>query len=157
MIFKRLILTVLAGALVNHAWADEPEAPNLDLNAISLTRFAIQSLYSPARLLVTPPEIMRTPMQTHRHITLVYGASMTATPLIAWKGGDLYVTVIELKNDLNKPVDVDPRQFLGHWQTATLFPTNHLQARGHANTTTAFVTSDKPFGEALLQNKEFVR
>ncbi|HBI22029.1 MAG TPA: TIGR03749 family integrating conjugative element protein, partial [Legionella sp.] len=47
---------------------DDKPAPTTssDINAVTLTRFAIQSLYSPERLLVTPPEITRTPMQTHR-------------------------------------------------------------------------------------------
>lgn len=128
-----------------------------NINAVTLTRFAIQSLYSPERLLVTPPEITRTPMLTQRHITLVYGASITAKPLISWHANDLYVTAIELKNDLNKQVIIDPRQVLGNWQTTTFYPTNTLAGRGNKETTTVFVTSSRPFGEALLDNREFVR
>ena len=128
-----------------------------DINAVTLTRFAIQSLYSPERLLVTPPEITRTPMQTHRHITFVYGASITAKPLISWHANDLYVTAIELKNDLNKPIIIDPRQLLGNWQTATFYPTNTLAGRHHKETTTVFVTSSRPFGDALQDNREFAR
>ena len=134
-----------------------PMSKSSDINAVTLTRFAIQSLYSPERLLVTPPEITRTPMQTHRNITLVYGASITAKPLISWHANDLYVTAIELKNELNKTVVIDPRQLLGSWQTATFYPTNTLPARAKKNTTTVFVTSSRPFGEALLDSREFVR
>ena len=138
---------------------DDKPAPTTssDINAVTLTRFAIQSLYSPERLLVTPPEITRTPMQTHRHITFVYGASITAKPLISWHANDLYVTAIELKNDLNKPVIIDPRQLLGNWQTATFYPTNTLAGRHHKETTTVFVTSSRPFGDALQDNREFAR
>ena len=138
---------------------DDKLAPTTssDMNAVTLTRFAIQSLYSPERLLVTPSEIARTPMQTHRHITFVYGASITAKPLISWHANDLYVTAIELKNDLNKPVIIDPRQLLGNWQTATFYPTNTLASRRSKETTTVFVTSSRPFGESLLDNREFVR
>ena len=138
---------------------DDKPAPTTssDINAVTLTRFAIQSLYSPERLLVTPPEITRTPMQTHRHITFVYGASITAKPLISWHANDLYVTAIELKNDLNKPIIIDPRQVLGNWQTATFYPTNTLPGRRKKETTTVFVTSSRPFGEALLDSQEFVR
>jgi integrating conjugative element protein (TIGR03749 family) len=132
-------------------------SPSTDINAITLSRFAIQSLYSPERLLVTPPEITRTPMQTHHHITFVYGASITATPLISWHANDLYVTAIELKNNLKKPVIIDPRQLLGHWQTATFYPTNTLLGSAHPETTTVFVTSSRPFGEALMDTREFVR
>lgn len=134
------------------------DAQTLDFNAITLTRFAIQSLYSPERLLSIPPGINRTPMRTQKNINLVYGASITARPLISWRGGDLYITAVQLKNDLNKGVEIDPRQLLGHWQTATIFPTSVLEPRGHTNNiTTVFLTSDKPFGEALIQNREFVR
>ena len=128
--------------------------PSRDINAVTLTRFAIQSLYSPERLLVTPPEITRTPMQTHRNITFVYGASITAKPIISWHANDLYVTAIELKNDLKKPVVIDPRQLLGNWQTASFYPTNTLKHQEH---TTVFVTSNRPFGEALIDTREFVR
>ena len=137
---------------------DQPTpTPSSDINAVTLTRFAIQSLYSPERLLITPPEISRTPMQTHRNISFVYGASITAKPLISWHANDLYVTAIELKNDLNKPVIIDPRQLLGNWQTATFYPTNTLPSRRIKETTTVFVTSSRPFGEALQDNREFVR
>ena len=128
--------------------------PSNDMNAVTLTRFAIQSLYSPERLLVTPPEITRTPMQTHRNITFVYGASITAKPIISWHANDLYVTAIELRNDLKRQVVVDPRQLLGNWQTASFYPTNTLKNQEH---TTVFVTSNRPFGEALIDTREFVR
>ena len=138
--------------------ASQPDvSQNTQINPVSLTRFAIQSLYSPARLLVNPPGVSRTPMRTHRNITLVYGASMTASPLISWRGADVYVTAVELKNQLNKPVVVNPQMLLGDWQTATFYPTNTVGARGSHDTTTVFVTSSKPFGEALADNREFVR
>ena len=132
-------------------------SPSAHINPVSLTRFAIQSLYSPARLLVTPEGVARTPMRTHRNITLVLGASVTANPLISWRGEDVYVTAIELKNQLNKSVHVSPQMLLGDWQTATFYPTNTLSPRGGADVTTVFVTSSKPFGEALADNREYVR
>ena len=128
-----------------------------EVNPVSLTRFAIQSLYAPARLLVTPPGVARSAMRTHKNIALVYGASILARPIISWQGGDLYVTAIELKNELKKKVVIDPHHLVGNWQTATFFPTNTLEARGNADTTTVFVVSDRPFGESLSQSQEFVR
>ncbi|MBA2710124.1 MAG: TIGR03749 family integrating conjugative element protein [Tatlockia sp.] len=158
------------------AQADEKEsaeasaAPlNPGINPVSLTRFAIQSLYSPARLLVNPEGVSRTPMLTHRTVTLVSGASVMARPLVSWKGADVYVTAVELKNLLNKEVIVEPNanlnrkaalahaSILGNWQTASFFPTNTLGPRGKNDTTTVFLTSDKPFGEALNDSQGFVR
>jgi integrating conjugative element protein (TIGR03749 family) len=139
-----------------------PQTPevknNPDLNAITLTRFAIQSLYAPERLLVVPAGVSRTPMQTRRNIHLMYGATVSAHPLLSWHGGDFYVTAVELENQLKQEVILDPRQILGNWQTATFYPTNTLTGRGHShNTTTVFLVSDRPFNEALQGSREFIR
>lgn len=129
----------------------------LDLNAVTLTRFAIQSLYAPQRLLVIPDGLGRVPMQTRKQISLFYGASIEARPLISWHGGSFYVTAVELKNLLNKEMIVDPRQMAGNWQTATFYPTNTLAPRGKEDTTTVFLVSDRPFSTALASGREYVR
>jgi len=130
---------------------------HVNINAITLTRFAIQSLYSPDRLLVIPTGVSRTPMQTRRDIHLIHGASVSAHPLISWHGGDFYVTAIELKNQLNQEIILDPRHIIGNWQTATFYPTNTLSSRGKEDTSTVFLISDRPFNEALQASREFVR
>ena len=136
------------------AESDEAFEQSYEMNPITLTRFAIQSLFSPERLLVTPPNVTRVPMHTTRQIHFMNNAAITARPLISWQANGLYVTAIELKNDLNKTTEINPKQFLGNWQTITLFPTNVLSAH---EITTAFVTSILPFNEALANNREFVR
>lgn len=135
----------------------QPNANNVDINTITLTRFAIQSLYAPQRLLIIPEGVSRTPMQTRRLVSLIYGASMEARPLVSWHGGAFYVTAIELKNLLNKEVIVDPRRISGNWQTATFYPTNTLAPRGKEDTTTVFLVSDRPFQDALMNAREYVR
>lgn len=135
----------------------QESANTFDVNAITLTRFAIQSLYAPQRLLVIPEGIGRTPMQTRRQINLFYGASLEARPLISWHGGTFYVTAVELKNLLNKEVIVDPRRMVGNWQTATFYPSNTLAPRGKEDTTTVFLVSDRPFNTALANSREYVR
>ncbi|EHL31349.1 hypothetical protein LDG_6811 [Legionella drancourtii LLAP12] len=137
---------------------NQPETANsFDINSITLTRFAIQSLYAPQRLLVIPEGVGRIPMQTRKKISLIFGASMESRPLISWHGGAFYVTAVELKNLLNKEVVVDPRRMVGNWQTATFYPTNTLAPRGKEDTTTVFLVSDRPFNEALATGREFVR
>ncbi len=135
----------------------ESSSPDANLNAITLTRFAIQSLYSPERLLVIPAGVTRTPMQTERHINLMYGASVQAKPLISWRGGDLYITAIEFKNILNHEISLNAERLMGQFQTAVFYPSNTLKARTQADTTTLFVITDKPFNEALRTQQEFVR
>ncbi|MBA2711534.1 MAG: TIGR03749 family integrating conjugative element protein [Tatlockia sp.] len=140
---------------------EEEKASNktssFDINVITLTRFAIQSLYAPQRLLVIPEGVSRQPMQTRRQIMLFYGANIEARPLISWHGGGLYVTAVELKNGLNKEVIVDPRLMLGNWTTATFYPGNTLAPRGGEDSTTVFLISDRPFANALATSREFVR
>lgn len=137
---------------------NQPETANsFDINSITLTRFAIQSLYAPQRLLVIPEGVGRIPMQTRKQISLIYGASMESRPLISWHGGAFYVTAVELKNLLNKEIVVDPRRMVGNWQTATFYPTNTLAPRGKEDTITVFLVSDRPFNEALATGREFVR
>ncbi|STX81570.1 integrating conjugative element protein, PFL_4704 family [Legionella busanensis] len=127
------------------------------INPVSLTRFAIQSLYVPERLLYRLPGVVRVAMQTQKTVQLVYGASVSAHPLISWQANELYVTAVELKNDLTKTIVLDPRQLIGEWQTATFYPTNTLKPRAHHETTTVFLVSSRPFGDALKALKGYVR
>jgi hypothetical protein len=96
-------------------------------------------------------------MRTHKNVVMVYGASIIARPVISWQGEDLFVTAVELKNALNKRVVISPKQLIGNWQTASFCPSNTLEARVLKDTTTVFLVSDRPFGEALSQTGEFVR
>ncbi|RUQ85134.1 TIGR03749 family integrating conjugative element protein [Legionella septentrionalis] len=128
-----------------------------EYNAIQLTRFAIQSLYSPERVLEIPEGIHRTPMQTHKTIPLFYGASVEAHPLASWRGGDLYVTAVEVKNLLSKSVHLQFSNLIGHWQAASFYPTNELMPRNHHESTTVFLVSEQPFPSALTQQPRFNR
>ncbi|MBA2649341.1 MAG: TIGR03749 family integrating conjugative element protein [Legionella sp.] len=147
---------ILLEAKAETATNEESSNP-LDFNTVTLTRFAIQSLYAPQRLLVIPEGLGRVPMETRKQVNLFYGASIEARPLISWHGGAFYVTAVELKNLLNKEVVIDPRQMTGNWQTASFYPTNTLMPRGKEDTTTIFLVSDRPFGTALASSREYVR
>ena len=128
-----------------------------EYNAIQLTRFAIQALYAPDRVHHIPNSVYRTPMQTHKTIPLFYGASIEAYPIASWRGGSLHVTAVELKNLLNKTIRLKPEGLIGHWQTASFYPTNRLLARNNHESTTVFLVSDKPFHEALIQHARYSR
>lgn len=137
--------------------AQAGEIQTYDMNAVTLTRFAIQSLYAPTRLLVTPEGIYRTPMETEKHVPLFYGASIDAMPIASWRSGALYVTAVELKNLTTHPVTIKLDQILGNWQTAAVYPSNTLKARDAHATTSVFLVSDAPFAKALTQPQGFVR
>ena len=128
-----------------------------EYNAIQLTRFAIQALYAPERVQHIPSGVYRTPMQTHKTIPLFYGASIEAHPIASWRGGTLHVTAVELKNLLNKSIQLKPFDLIGHWQTASFYPASRLSARNKHESTTVFLVSDKPFHEALIQHARYNR
>lgn len=144
-----LASSVLASGVVS---ADN----HYDYNAVTLTRFAVQSIYAPKRLIETPEGLHRTPMQTEKHVDLFYGASVDAIPLASWRAGSLFVTAVELKNLLTHPINVDSKNIKGDWQTAALYPTNALPSRDKHETTTLFLVSSKPFDNALKGYKDFV-
>ncbi len=132
-------------------------SPSLDANAVTLTRFAIQSLYAPKRLITTPEGIYRVPMQTEKHVPLFYGASLDAMPLASWRSGNLFVTAVELKNLTSQAQCIDVKTIQGNWQTAAIYPISQLPSREKHQTTTVFLVSNKPFQEALSELKEYVR
>lgn len=120
--------------------------PNLDY--VSLTRFAAQSLYGPARLAPRMPGVRQVSLNRDS-LQLVRGAAVRAEPLAAWRGGDRYVTAVQLTNVTEAPVILDPRDLRGEWRTAT-FQHARLQPAGHeADTTAAYLVSDRPFEESF--------
>ena len=128
-----------------------------EYNAIQLTRFAIQALYSPERVRDIPEGIYRSPMQTNKTIPLFYGASIEAHPLASWRGGSLYVTAVDLKNLLNQPVNLQFTKLMGHWQTASFYPKSELPPRNQHESTTVILVSDQPFVTALTQHAGYSR
>ena len=137
----------------------ESEASNshYEYNPIQLTRFAIQALYAPARVQQIPNGIYRTPMQTHKTISLFYGASIEAHPIASWRGGSLHITAVELKNLLNKSMRLKADNLIGQWQTASFYPSNQLAARTHHESTTVFLVSDIPFHQAINHQARYSR
>ena len=148
---KKLVLSCLLLASLT------ANAGSFEVNAVTLTRFAIQSLYSPKRLITTPEEIHRVPMETEKHVPLFYGAAIDAMPIASWRAGALYMTAVELKNLTTHPISIDIKNAKGNWQTAAMYPTAKLPSRDKHETTTVFLVSTRPFQDALDGRKEFVR
>ncbi|HAT9314926.1 TPA: TIGR03749 family integrating conjugative element protein [Legionella pneumophila subsp. pneumophila] len=137
--------------------SQKADSSHYEYNAIQLTRFTIQALYSPERVREIPEGIYRTPMQTNKTIPLFYGASIEAHPLASWRGGNLYVTAVDLKNLLNNPVKLQFSKLMGHWQTASFYPKSELSPRNQHESTTVFLVSEQPFTAALTQQVRYSR
>ncbi|MDN5869199.1 MAG: TIGR03749 family integrating conjugative element protein [Nitrococcus sp.] len=115
---------------------------------VTLTRFAAQQLYAPARLLKDLPGIVRVPIK-RKPVALLRGDAVEALPLIAWRAGDLYVTAAKLTNKTDQPQTLDPRTLRGRWLAAT-FQHNRLHAAGsEADRTVVYLISERPFAASL--------
>lgn len=119
---------------------------------VSLTRYAIQQLYAPERLLSTLTNITRFPMSTEHVVSLFYDGSVVSMPLASWRSNQLYVTAIVVRNLLNQTLRLDSRLLCGNWKTASFYPKAILAPHGslmNEDASTLFVVSDKPFSEAI--------
>lgn len=146
------------------------EKPTVTINDVSLLRFAAQQ-FGVKRVASHPNNVSRTPMYTHKSVDIYYGDMVQAFPLISWRGGDLYVTAIQLKNTTDQTIQLDPRMLIGDWQAAGFYrldsmktlttpaiPFNTLTPRGSKRDfTLLFVVSNRPFGESLNNLNPFVR
>lgn len=122
---------------------DGAPAP-VDYGYVALTRFAAQQLYAPARLLQDLPGVVRVPVK-REPVPLVRGGAVTATPLVAWRSGGLYLTAVKLTNTTRAPQTLDPRALRGSWLAATFQHHRLLPAGEEADTTALYLLSARPF------------
>lgn len=116
-----------------------PDAAVQKYNAplpVVLTRHAAQMLYAPLRTVEPVANIAPVPIRLPTNITtLLPGESVTATPLAAWRLGEMTVTAIKLQNRSANRIDLDPRALQGSFVTAT-FQHGRLGAHGAPEDTT---------------------
>ena len=101
------------------ASADLPPQDEAPLPVL-LTRYAAQMLYAPLRTVEPVTDI--TPVPAHLPTTLTTllpDEPVTATPLAAWRRGELTVTAVKLQNRSRSHIDLDPRHLQGDFVTAT--------------------------------------
>lgn len=131
------------------ASTSQQESDVAEPDPVILTRMAAQHLYAPERLLQVPDGVFRIPVRQTSTDALFHGAKVEATPLMAWRSGDLVITAVKLKNHSASDLILDPRTLRGHWQTAT-FQHNLLKPQGITrDTTAAYLISTTPFEEVL--------
>jgi integrating conjugative element protein (TIGR03749 family) len=127
---------------------DTPPPVLLSYGYVTLTRFAAQQLYAPARLLKDLPGVVRAPVK-RKKVSLVRGGAVTAEPLVAWRAGDLYLTAVKLTNRTGRALTLDPRTLRGDWLTAA-FQHSRLLPKGDGSDTTAlYLISARPFAASL--------
>ncbi len=120
---------------------------------IALTRWVVQQLYSPQRLLNRLSGVSRVPVSEQpidifrcgRRIPTPCSGGIVATPIASWQSPNHYATALNIKNNLPDPIILDPREIRGNWRTAAFVHTI-LQAEGQIGDSTVLVLiSDFPF------------
>lgn len=119
------------------------------IDYVGLTRYAAQQMYAPTRLLRDLPGVHRAPLRIKNAVALYRGGDVEATPLASWRGGELYVTAVRLRNLTHTPIVLDPRDMRGQWLTATLQHARLLSHGDEADTTCVYLISTRPFEESL--------
>ena len=115
---------------------------------VSLTRFAAQQLFAPLRLAAPLPGIARIPVQ-QQSVFLLPGGTIEATPLMAWRAGQLFLTAVKLRNRSTEPQVLDPRLLRGNWLTATFQHARLLPAGDPADSTAVYLVSAHPFAASF--------
>lgn len=142
-----------AGARSSKNKAKPASAP---MSYARLMRYAVQQLFSPERLIKNDRAIHRTPMFTTKSVNLVHGHAVFTMPLISWRGGDLYITAVLLKNTQQHRISLSPKNIKGKWLAASFYPTPYVTAKKQLHDrTTLFLISDRPFNEALNSMREY--
>ncbi len=127
---------------------------NVKANEISLTRFALQNLFSPERLIETNQAVTRVPMQTSPNVQLLHHLEVLSVPLASWQSGPLFVTAIKETNYSDEAKTLKPRDLKGDWSSVVFYPSSKLAPRGHNSSENVIVvTSVVPFVEALTSSR----
>ena len=118
---------------------------------VQLTRYAAQRLYAPARTVEAVGDIMPVALRLPTRVTtLLPGEPVTATPLAAWRKGEMTVTALRLKNRSMARVELDPRALQGNFLTAT-FQHGWLGATGTPDdTTVVYLVTEGRVARAVL-------
>lgn len=117
---------------------------------VALTRYAIQQLYAPKRVLQTNKAIKRVPMQTTRLVALYPLEDVKAMPLASFKDASHYVTAVMLRNQSGKSIKLHPKDLRGDFKAVAFYPEQRLKPKGDAlDSVTVFIVTEKPFAMSL--------
>ncbi len=127
--------------------------PMLNLGFVKLTRWVVQQLYAPERLLSDLPGVQQIAVDLDsfdifrcgKRIPTVCAGAVTAVPIASWQSPNHFITAIKIVNQLAQPIVLDPRELRGTWRSAA-FVHSKLSAQGNSGDTTVLVLiSDYPF------------
>ncbi len=122
-----------------------------ELNYASLTRFAAQYAYAPARLVKTPKGLTRTALPKSS-AGLLRGLPVTTQPYATWKTTNgLHLSAVKVVNESETAVELHPKDLRGQWLAATFHHYRLLPKGSGAEKTVVYLISRSPFTQALDQ------
>jgi integrating conjugative element protein (TIGR03749 family) len=120
--------------------------------AVTLTRYAAQSLYAPLRTVEPVSGIAPVPVTRNLAFdTLLPMLPVRARALMAWRLDDHWLTAIKLTNTADRWITLDPRALQGDFVAATFQHPNLGPAGNSTDTTVLYlITRGHGIAEALL-------
>ncbi len=132
--------------------------PLMNLGFVTLTRWVVQQLYAPERLLNNLPGVQQVAVDSDSfdifrcgmRIPTACAGAVTAVPIASWQSPNHFITAIRIVNQLTQPIILDPRELRGSWRSAA-FVHSKLSSQGNSGDTTVLVLiSDYPFETAYF-------
>lgn len=122
-----------------------------ELNYASLTRFAAQYAYAPARLVKTPKGLTKTALPKSAG-GLLRGLPVSTQPYATWKtSSGLHLSAVIVANESDNAIELHPKMLRGQWLTATFHHYRLLTKGSGADKTVVYLISRNPFTQALDQ------
>lgn len=153
---SRLIDTELPDQQDGTAQESPDDKPLNDPPEIVLTRFAMQTLYAPSRLIPSSERISRagnpTMPKAFPLMQSTQGERFSFEAVGAWQGFGHYVTAVLVVNQSPLRVLVDLTKVRGNFTHVTA-QHHYIGPKGDlTDRTTLYLISDKPFNEAVLED-----
>lgn len=119
---------------------------------VDLVRFAAQQFYAPERLVEVPAGAKSIPV-INESVRLIRYQSATTKPMASWQVGGLFVTAVEVTNNLDRSLVLDPRHLVGQWRAATFHQHILAPKASPLDLTMLYLVSDRSFEDALRIKK----
>ncbi len=134
-----------------HALATTSKAKSLNDLYIELTRFAMQQLYSPSRILQANPDLSRVRIKSQSAHLLRGQPEIKARPVAQWlsQSTGLFVTAVQIINTGNYRLALDPRSIRGNFLASTLQHGYLGQMDTPESISTVYLISSSSFDEAV--------
>lgn len=131
--------------------AEDQPVPAGVIPEVALVRHVAQTLYAPARLV--PPQFGDISKSDSKTMPLTFPLlrqqSFKYRFIGQWQGHGLYASAIELKNQSDSVVYIDPRDVRGTWRARSMQHTWVGKAGTDTDTTTLYLVSSRPLFDTL--------